>query len=71
MRWTGHVARMGKREMHTGVWWRNVREGDHSEDPSLDGRIILILILKWILKGLDEAWTEWISFSIGRGGGLL
>jgi hypothetical protein len=21
MRWAGHVARMGKREMHIGYWW--------------------------------------------------
>jgi hypothetical protein len=21
MRWAGHVARMGEREVHTGFWW--------------------------------------------------
>jgi hypothetical protein len=21
MRWAGHVARMGRREMHIGYWW--------------------------------------------------
>ena len=27
--------------MHTGFWWRNLREGDHLEDSGIDGRIIL------------------------------
>jgi len=26
--------------LHTGFWWRNLRESDHLEDPSIDGRII-------------------------------
>ena len=32
--------------MHTGFWWRDLREGDHLKDPGIDGRIIL----KWIFK---------------------
>jgi hypothetical protein len=32
--------------MHTGVWWGNLKEGYHWEDPSIDGSIIL----KWIFK---------------------
>ena len=27
--------------MRTGFWWGNLRERDHLEDPSVDGRIIL------------------------------
>jgi hypothetical protein len=45
---------MGKREVHTGIWWGDLREGDHLGDPGVDGRIIL----KWIFEtdvghGLD------------------
>jgi hypothetical protein len=32
---------VGKREMHTGFWWGDLREGDHLGDPDVDGRIIL------------------------------
>ena len=40
--------------MHTGFWWRNLREGDHLEDPSIDGRIIL----SWNSRKLHGgAWT--------------
>jgi hypothetical protein len=41
LRWAGHVARMGKREVHTGFWWGDLREGDHLGDPGVDERIIL------------------------------
>jgi hypothetical protein len=41
MRWVGHVARMGRGEVHTGFSWGNLREGDHLEDPDIDGKIIL------------------------------
>jgi hypothetical protein len=30
---------MGKGEVYTGFWWRDLREGDHLRDPDLDGRI--------------------------------
>jgi hypothetical protein len=35
--------------MHTGFWWGNVWEGDHLEDPSVDGKIEL----KWIFEKWD------------------
>jgi hypothetical protein len=39
---------MGRGEVHTGVWWGNLMERDHLEDPSIDGKIILIWVFrKW------------------------
>ena len=37
----GHVARMGEKRGVYRVWWGNLREGAHLEDPGVDGRIIL------------------------------
>jgi hypothetical protein len=58
MRWAEHVARMGKREMHTGFWWGDLMEGDHLEDRGVDGTIIL----KWIFKKWDGD-MDWIELA--------
>ena len=42
-----HVWRRG--EVHTGLSWGNLREGDHLDDPGVDERIIL----KQIFERLD------------------
>jgi hypothetical protein len=55
-------------EVHTGFWWRDLREGDHLEVPGIDGRIILKRIFKKWDRG---AWTGLICLRIGTGGGLL
>jgi hypothetical protein len=43
MRFVGNLARMEERrgEVHTGFWWRNLRERDNLENPGVDGRTIL------------------------------
>jgi len=61
MRWAGHVACMGRGNVNTGFWWGNIRERGLLEDPSVDGRIILI----WIIRNWDgEAWTGLIWLRI-------
>jgi hypothetical protein len=40
----------GKGEVHTGLQWGNLRDGDHLKHPGVDGRIIL----EWIFERLDE-----------------
>jgi hypothetical protein len=49
MRWEGNVAHMGERKVVHSVWWENLRERNHLEDPGVDGRIIL----KWIVRKWD------------------
>jgi hypothetical protein len=58
---------MRKGELHTGFWWGELRERAHLEDPGVDRTIIL----KWIFRYWDEAWTGLIWLRIGTGGGLL
>ena len=68
MRWAGHVARMGERRGVYRVWWGNLSERDHLEDPGVDGRIIL----RWILGNwIGEAWTGLNWLRIGTGDSLL
>jgi hypothetical protein len=50
----GHVARMGRKEACTGLWWGNLWERDHWRDPGVDGKVIL----RWIFRKWEVGiWT--------------
>jgi hypothetical protein len=53
IRWARHVARVGEGEVHTGLLWGDLRERDLLKDLGVDVKIIL----KWIVKNWDRAWT--------------
>jgi hypothetical protein len=63
MIWAKHVARMGRKEVHTGFWWGSLWEGDHLEDLGVGGRITL----KWVFRsGIDlaqdrDSWRSLLS----------
>jgi len=44
--------------VHTGCWWEDLSEGDHLEDPGINGGIIL----RWFF-------TKWDGGGGGGGGG--
>jgi hypothetical protein len=46
LRRAGHVAGMGEKEMHRGIWWEGQKKGHHYEEADVVRRIIL----KWILE---------------------
>jgi len=47
IRWAGHVARVGEMVGNSSLFWlEKLKERDHSENLSVDGKIIL----QWILR---------------------
>jgi hypothetical protein len=48
-------------EVRTGFCWGDLRERDHLEDLSVDGRIILKWILRSEMRGMD-----WIDLAQDR-----
>jgi len=58
---------MGRGEVHTGFWFENLGEGDNFEDLDLDGRIIL----EWIFKKYDGAWSGLALFKTETHGETL
>ena len=60
MKLAGNVACIGERRGVSRVLVGKPEEGDHLEDPNIDGRIILIWIFrKWEVWGLD--WTDMVQ----------
>jgi hypothetical protein len=52
---------MGRGHVYTWVWWGNLGERDHLEDPGVDGRIIL----QWVFRMWD--WDmDWIDLAQDR-----
>ena len=45
--------------MHTGLSWRNLREGGHLGDSGLDGRIIL----RWIFREVGCRSMDWVDLA--------
>jgi hypothetical protein len=41
MKWAGHVARMGRSEMHVEYWWECQKERDQWENQDVGGWTIL------------------------------
>jgi hypothetical protein len=65
MRWVGHKAYMGRREMDTEFWWGKLKERYHLKNLGITGRIILKCTIKtW--EGVD-----WINLAQNSGNGSL
>jgi hypothetical protein len=68
MRWAGHVARMGMREVFTGFWLGGPKARDHWEDLGVGGRVTL----RWTLGRYGSmGQTGFCWLRIGSSGGLL
>jgi len=57
----GTLTCMGERKGAYRIWWGNLKEIYHLEDPGVDGNIIL----KWIFRRWDGG-MEWIDLAQNR-----
>jgi hypothetical protein len=59
----------GKGKVHTGFWYGDLMEGDHLEDPGVEGRIIFKSMLKkwdaWACMG--SGGMDWMKLAQDRG----
>jgi hypothetical protein len=61
MRWEGHVAHTGRGEACTGIWWGNLRERDHLDDPGVEEDNITM-----DLQEVGNGGIEWIKLAQDR-----
>jgi len=56
------MARMGRREMNTGFWWGNLKDGGTVEDLGVDWRINIKVDFK------EKGWErlDWIEVTEDR-----
>ena len=65
MGWAGHVAHMGRGQVHAGFWWGNLRERDYLEETRYgweDNSNMDLRNWDW------GVWTGLICLRIGTGG---
>jgi hypothetical protein len=60
---------LGRGEVHTGLCWGHLSEGDYWEDPSVDGKIILKWgRMDWIYLAQEmEKWWAVVSTEMNPG----
>jgi hypothetical protein len=52
MSWEWHVARMGREEIYTGLWWGKLRKRGHLKDLVINGSILKCSLSKSFCSGL-------------------
>jgi hypothetical protein len=62
MRWSGHIAHVRKRGMHTGFWQESQKERDHQNDRDIGVRIMF----KGILRETGYGGMIWIHLAEDR-----
>jgi len=68
VRWQGMWCMWWRGEMHTLVYWEDMKDRDHLEDSGVGGR----MVLKWIFKiYAGSAWTVLIWLGTGLSTELL
>jgi len=63
----GEYSKYEGKERCIQVWWGNLRERDHLEDPGEDGNSIKRILGKWNVG----VWTGSSWLRLGTGGGHL